>query len=88
MMIFQDGDRRRDHRGDEHEKEQDGHGHEPSTMRIMIASVNRRNRRSRRTGYDRGRDDAGEQADDDRGLAALHEASELGDHIRASMLGR
>ena len=83
----QDGDRRGDHRRDEHEEEQDGHGHERVNDahhdRVDPAPDEARDRAVERA--DRGGEDAGEQADDDRGLATLHEASELvvTDHVGA-----
>ncbi len=48
-------------------------------MRIMIAPIQPPTKPAiaPRQGADRGRDDAGEQADDDRGQMPFHEASEL-----------
>ena len=86
-MMIRTGTVGGSHRRDEHEEEQDGHGHERVNDahhdRVDPAPDEARDRAIQRA--DRGGEDAGEQADDDRGLAALHEASELvvTDHVGA-----
>ena len=88
----EDRDGRGDHRGDQHEEEQDGHGHEcvndTHHDRIDPAAHEARDRTVE--GADRCREDACEEADDNRGLATLHEAPELvvTDHIGAERVLR
>ena len=73
-------------------RKQDGHGHERvnDTHHDCVDPASNKARDRAVQGTDRGRDNAGEEADDDRGLSALHEAAELvvSDHIGAQrMLG-